>query len=95
MMYSICEVPSTCAGRLEKGLLCCLPRQSNSVRRAVISREGYGHAGCKCFRVLLTVSLLAESGKTVRISSPLTSTGLASIKMNAITAGTEPLLTHV
>jgi 1,4-alpha-glucan branching enzyme len=31
----------------------------------------------------------------VRISLPLTSTGLASIRMKAVTAGTEPLLTQV
>ena len=44
-----------------------------------------------------TLAFESERGKgtRVRISVPLTSTGLASIKMNAITAGTEPLLTHV
>ena len=31
----------------------------------------------------------------MRSSPPLTSTGLASIRMNAVTAGTEPLLTQV
>jgi hypothetical protein len=40
-------------------------------------------------------SPVGRVGKTVRISLPLTSTGLASIRMKAVTAGTEPLLTQV
>jgi len=52
------------------------------------------------FRAPLKLSLFVLSsfrwiGKTVRSSPPLTSTGLASIRMNAVTAGTEPLLTQV
>jgi hypothetical protein len=40
-------------------------------------------------------AFVSYAGKTVCSSLPLTSTGLASIRMKAATAGTEPLLTQV